>query len=189
MPRNFKLYRFEKKNIPPKDIVIFTIPSAVKRKNPLLQSVLQGSSDFHHTAIEKYFRRELHMDKLPYHYALEYINSDYYGLTIEPVFTRSSFLEQLIKDEMIPYQYMNAIAVCVYEDFAIDHPDMRFYETLAYRILTPLMVQHCIMKERVKFLDEILIKEPEESEGFYVVKRSPFFVATDLALKLVKFLP
>jgi hypothetical protein len=187
MPRYVKFKRPNTDLTKIKDIVVITLPTCMDTKVKLHASVLMGNSQFNQDRVQKYFRHELGMDEYPFHQALEYIGADYHAFMLEPTYTRSTFLEELVSYDIIPYRYRDAICVCIYEDFNADQPDDRMYDVLAYRILSPLMKQHSISKENVKFLDEIIVRSNPTDTSRYMVGFSENFSLQDLRSALVKY--
>ena len=185
-----KFYSFKRPNnelTKVRDIVVVTLPNVVDRDVRLHASVLMGSSSFNQDRVNKYFRYELHMEKYPFHFALEYAESDYHALMLEPTYTRSKYLADLVEAGVIPYRYRDAICVCIYEDYNVDHPDDRMYDVLAYRILAPVMRQFSIIKQNVKFLDDILVETRSRKASRYLVGTSKHFVNLEMMSAIVRY--
>lgn len=125
-----------------------------------------GNSEFTWGRVQKFFARfpmSVH-NQMPMHYYAEYLGEDYVTYVGAPFTNKSWFLQEAVARGVIPWQYMDDILVVLQENYAIENVERRLWRVLAHTLLTPLMRQFDIPKERVVFFENLAnVKVVEES--------------------------
>lgn len=111
---------------------------------------------------QRYFREEVKNKLLPMHYFVEQLGQDYVIYVGCNFVQQSWYIKELVDNNIIPYQYRDAILVVLQEDFSRDIPDGRMYDHLNDKLISGLMKEHSIDFTRILTLDEILVEDWED---------------------------
>lgn len=96
--------------------------------------------------------------ELNYHFVVEKIDQDYAALIGRPLFAKCEY-------EDIPDMYRNAIHVCVMGDFTNENPGERVYQTIAYKVIIPLMRTYRITPARVMLHRDVSTDKNSDCPG------------------------
>jgi len=105
----------------------------------------------------------LKLSDVNYHFTLDFINGDYEVLVGKPFHSRCTF-------EDIEDVYQNSIHVAILGDYSIDIADKRLYDTLAYRIIVPLMYWFYLDTDNIKTHSEVSNHEDLRCPGIHFYK-------------------
>ena len=129
--------------------------------NTFIQPALTlGSMKFTWNRWQEYFYKEVLRWAIPCHYFIEQVGNDYSIFIGEPKYSPSYFITDLIKADLIHPQYKESIVIGIGEDLGFEKVDRRLYEQLAFRLVSPLLLEHKANSEMdeagIKYLDEII---------------------------------
>ena len=189
-----RLYNYRKAiRVRVKDIVIVTIPSLINRqKFEIDPNLLYKNKYFTWNIFENYFKLDLQMDDIPVHYAMEKVGKDWVILNGCPTITKSIFLEELSKFNIIHPLFENSLCICIVDDFSMNIPELRMWKMLCHRILSGFLAEKRLSKASIHFIDEIVNWEAykaawETGKFFNQINPSTFYERQILEMELTTY--
>lgn len=94
--------------------------------------------------------------KLPMHYFIELVDTDYAVNMGLSEYKQSWFLERMANFGIIDGKYKNALLVVIGANMNFDFLPQRFYDQLTQKVLDPLMHRYMLTLDDIFYYDEIL---------------------------------
>jgi len=161
-------------------IVLCTLESMVPRDSVLDPSIwaVGGNTEYTWGKVQWTYTRlpQARRNLLPMHYYVEYVDSDYVTYVGAPLTNRSWFLQEAAAKGVIPTMMADAVLVALQENYAVEVTERRLWKLLAANLLTPLMRQLEVPRERVVFLEQVCNEEVARSAGWLYKYRSPKYL-------------
>jgi len=151
------------------DHIILTQAKNLYQKGTYLQpDNMLGSYHYTWGDWQSYFYEELKLKRLPMHYYTELVDQDYVIYKGLNKYTRSKFLQDLVKHHVIPYKYLDSLLVVIGEDYTVDPMDKRMYNHLSDKLFSEIMYYNDINYNQIIYLDDILTRDWKQ-----MLKNSP----------------
>lgn len=160
-------------------IVIAQMNSITPVRTILDPSIWWGSSSVYTWGkVQEYFTRHpfARRNQLPMHFYSEYLYDDYVTYVGCPKTNKSWFLQQAAAAGVIPVQYQDAILIVTQENYTLSTVENRCWKVLAHSLLTPMMREDGISRERVVFFEQIVDRNRANSEDWPFRYRDPVFL-------------
>jgi hypothetical protein len=145
----------EKRNFN-KYIVISHIANFVDKLYPFPPDLMNKTTHFVLPQINKFFKENMELRHLPFHYYISQIKDDWYSFNVENFNYKSHVIAKACKNYYIEEKFKNAIIIVLQDNFDQNTLDLRSVEVITSTIISPLCESFKIRpNEGVFFFDEI----------------------------------
>ena len=137
-----------------------------------------GNSSLTWRRVQHFFGRSplARNGQMPCHFYTEYLVDDYETFVGCPLSNKSWFLQKAVEAGILPIQYMDSIFIVLQENYSLESMDKRLWEVLSHNVVTPLMREYSISKERVLFFEKIANTDKIMSAEWPFRWRDPTFL-------------
>ena len=137
-------------------VMLVHAPNFILQEHPVEADLEKGSRHYTWGEWQKYLTTWGDKTKLPNHYFMELVDTDYAVMKGLGETRPSYYLDELVTRGVIQHQYQNSLIIFLADDFSLHIPSKRFYEILSEKLLVPLMKLYKLDWSRIVYFDECI---------------------------------
>ena len=181
-----------------RQIVLAHVSDFVLKTHPFPPDLRNRTSYHSLPELRDYYRERVEMRHFPFHYYCNLIKNDWEIQLTAPQDLRSPILHEASEQYYVDPRYKDAVIICVQDNYALNTPDPRTWQVLAYEVIAPLCRQFGVnFRDSVSWFDEIWNwdkyerdqkENPLDWSYRWEVNKMLYFDRTVFNLETIKFL-